>query len=258
MADKLNTTDQQITDPSNPEAKIDNPDYKAPAAAPAAAAATLDLAADAPAEVSIRSTGNKTIDSVGALLADKKVPSADKIIADFAETGEVSLVAQAALVDSLGEHLASMAINQLAGEATKLQEASTVARTAILDYANTTFNGEHADQTWSEIQDFVKSPESGFTVEERAAMTSMINAGGLQAQLVIDRIAAVYAKNSNTTISADLLAGDTSAAGAAFTPISALDYSAELSTLLKTNAYDSPAVQQLQQRRLRSRQNGVA
>ena len=259
MPEKLNTTDKTIIDPNNAEAQIDNPNYKAPApvAAPAAAAAALDLAPE-PTEVNVPTTGNKTVDAVGALLSEKKVPNADKIIAEFAETGEISLSMQASLVDAMGESLALLAITQLTQEATKLQTASTESRTAVLDYANTKFNGENADTTWAQIQDFVKSPESGFSVADREAMTSMINAGGLQAQLVIDKIATVYAKDSNTTISADLLAGDSLTTGATFTPISAMDYSKELSTLMQTNAYDSPAVRTLQQRRERSRLQGIA
>ena len=262
MAEELNTIDKQITDPNNPEAQIDNPNYKAPVVAPAAAEVKLDLDAapdTAPdtAVVSVRQTGNTTIDAVGALLADKKVANADKIIADFAETGEVSLATQAELVDSLGEHLASLAINQLTGEAKKLQDANTTARSEVLDYANTKFNGDNADTTWAQIQDFVKSPESGFSVADRAAMTSMINGGGLAAQLVIDKIAAVYAKDSNTTIPADLLAGDSLNTGATFTPVSALGYANKLSELMLTNAYDSPAVRQLQAQRVRSQNMGV-
>ena len=260
MAEEIvNTVDQQITDPSNPEVKIDNPDYVVPVVAPVAAENKLDLnttQSDVQA-VSVRKTGNATIDAVGALLADKKVADADQIIADFADTGEVSLTTQASLVESLGEHLATLAINQLTGEAKKLQDANTTARSEVLDYANKVFNGESADKTWTEIQDFVKSPESGFTAEDRDAMTSMLSAGGLSAQLVIDRVAAVYAKDSNTTIPADLLAGDTLATGATFTPISALDYASELSKLMQTQAYDSPAVQQLQARRVRSQNMGA-
>ena len=259
MPEELNTTDQQIADPNNPEAKIDNPDYKAPAPAPAPAAAEqkLDLSPETE-NVTVRTTGNATNDAVGTLLADKKIASADKIIADFAETGEISITAQAELVGSLGDTLASLVIKQLSGEATKLKDASTAARSDVLDYANTKFNGENADTTWAEIQEFVKSPESGFSAADRTAMATMLNEGGLQAQLVIDKIAAVYAKDSNTTIPAELLAGDNTTSGTSFAPISALDYATELSTLLRTNAYDSPAVQTLQQRRLRSRNQGIA
>lgn len=260
MAEELkNTTDETITDPNNAEAQIANPDYIAPAAE-TAAPAKLDLEAT-PAEVVavvVPVTGNEVLDGVGKLLAEKKVPNADVIVKEFAENGDVSLSHKAAIVDALGEAVGGMAINQLTAEASKIATANSEAKGKVLDYANTLFGGDDANTTWEQIQEYVKTPESGFSVEDRAVMTSMLAKGGLQAKLVIDNINSVYTSDSNTTIPADLLAGDTLATGASFSPISALDYAGEVATLVAKHGYDSSQVKSLQARRERSRQQGIA
>ena len=261
MADELNTVDIQITDPSNPEAKIDNPDYVKPdevVADPKAAKAELDLTPAAePAAITVGKTGNVNIDAVGALLAERKVENADAIIAEYAKSGEVSLTAKADLVESLGEATAKMVIDQLHAETDKLVADNTKARTETLDYANKLFNGEDADTTWKQIQEFVKDPESGFTDADQSVLADMIRKGGYSARLAFDKIATVYNSDSNTTSEADLLSGDTLVQGS-FTPITAKEYSAELSKLTAQHGYESAQVQQLQARRLRSRNQGIA
>lgn len=258
MADsEVNTTDAQIADPNNPDVQIDNPDYVQPEPA-VAAAKPLDLdeppVADA---VVVGKTGNSQIDAVGQLLADKQVKNADKMIAEFAENGELSLAAQAELVETLGEQLASMAINQLTTEATKLREANTKARDEVLDYAMNAFGETDKDATWEAIQKFVKQPDSGFSAADRAELTKMIGKGGLSARLAIDNIKAVYDGNPNTTHQADLLQGDTMTS-TNFKPISAQAYAEEVKTLASKYGYESLEVKQLQQRRAQSRNAGIA
>lgn len=262
MADEKNTIDKQIVDPTNADQKIDNPDYVEPVAPKPAAAAEDDLnltpdPKEEPKEIVVGKTGNDTIDAVGALLAERKVPNADKIIADYAESGEISLAATAELADSLGEATAKMVIDQLTKEASKLTQASTDARNETLEYANKLFGGEDADTTWTQIQAYVKDPESGFSDNDKTALAKMIRAGGYQAQLAFDKIAQVYNSDSNTSSSADLLQGDTHVQGS-FKSISSKAYAAELKTLVDEHGYESPQVHALQQRRLQSRNNGVA
>lgn len=261
MADEKNTTDKTVVDPNNPDIKIDNPDYvapAAPAAAPAAAAQDLDLTAAPAAEaVLVGKTGNASIDAVGKLLAEKAVPGADDMIAEFAKNGELSISSQAKLVETLGESLAGMAINQLNAEATKIKDASTAARTEVLDYMIEAFGETDRDATWAAVKEFVASPESGFSADDKAELSKMLQKGGLAAKLAIDNIVAVHTGNPNTTVTADLLQGDISTVKG-FDPISAKAYSEEVSILADKYGYESLEVQQLQQRRERSRNAGIA
>jgi len=254
--DTVNTTDKTIQDPNNSETQIDNPDYKAPVA-PAAAEKPLDLNTDnTDVVVVVGKTGNDQIDAVGTLLADKKVKGADKMIAEFAKTGELSIATQAELVDSLGESLAGMAITQLTNEASKLKDASTKSRTDTLNYMTEAFGETDPDATWKAVQEFVRSPESGFTPDDRTELTKMLKKGGLSARLAIDNIVAVHTGNPNTTSHADLLQGDTLTSNS-FEPISAKAYSEEVGKLTDKYGYDSLEVRQLQQRRQRSRNAGL-
>lgn len=259
MAEEKNTTDETIVDPNNPEAQVANPDYVKPdeAVKPAEAPATLDLTAPA-TEIVVGTTGNEVVDGVGKLLASKQLANADAIIAEFAANGDVSLESKAAIVEALGDTVGEMAINTLTTEATKIATANSEARNGVLNYANEVFGGEDANTTWNQIQEYVKTPEAGFSAEQRATMTKMLAKGGFQAKLVIDNIAQTYAGDSNITVPADLLAGDTLANGAGFTPISALDYAGEVSALVAKHGYESPQVKSLQARRERSRQQGIA
>jgi len=258
MADEKNTADKTIVDPTNPEAQIDNPDYVKPAEAKPAEAAKDDLnLTPASVKVTVGKTGNDTIDAVGALLAERNIENADAIIANYAETGKVSLTDKATLVEELGEATAKMVINQLTDEATKIKSEGNAARNETLDYANKLFNGKDADQTWKEIQAFVKDPESGFSEADKTALRKMIRAGGMQARLAFDNIASAYHANSNTTSQADLLQGDTYVQGS-FEPISSKAYAKEVKTLTAEYGYESLQVQQLKARRTQSRSNGVA
>ena len=252
-----NTTDKQIANPDKPEEQIDNPDYKKPEpSTPQAAEANLDLNKPEPTVV-VGTTGNVAIDAVGKLLADKKVPNADSIISEFAKEGSLSITAQAALVDSLGDSLATLAINQLNNEATKLREVNNKSRTDTLDYAVKIFGETDADATWSAIKDFVNSSNSGFTADDRTELTKMLQKGGLSARLALDNIHAVHSGNPNTTTQADLLQGDTMTSNG-FTPVSSQSYSEQVSKLADKHGYDSIEVRQLQQQRQRSRDAGFA
>lgn len=252
MADEKNTTDSHIVNPEDPTKAIENPDYvkQEPPKALAAAGAALDLEPN-PAAVVVGKTGHADVDAVGSLLADAAIPNADTIIKEYSETGDVSLVNKAAIIEALGESVGAMALKQLESVTTDLNTKNAAARTEVLDYANKSFNGKDADTTWAEIQTYVKTPESGFTDEERGAMTKMLAAGGLQARLVIDNIAKRYASDSNTNIPADLLSGDTLVQGS-FEPLSAREYSVKVDEATQKFGYESQEVQTLKQRRERS------
>lgn len=257
MADDIKPT---IPNPENPDEQIPNPDYKAPEekqAKQAPPAEKLDLTEPPPAEVTVGKTGNPAIDAVGDLLAERKVANADAIIAEFAKTGELSLSTQAKLVETLGDTTAGLVITQLTTEASKIKEASTKLRSETLDYMAKAFGETDPEGTWKAVQDFVKSPESGFTVEDKAELSRMLQKGGLAARLAIDNIVAVHTGNPNTTSHADLLQGDTLATRK-FEPISAKSYSEQVGALVDKYGYESLEVRQLQQRRERSRNAGIA
>lgn len=260
MADEnANTTDSHIVNPEDPTKAMANPDYvkPEPPAEPAAAKGALSLESTEPTnEIKVGSTGNKDVDGVGQLLAKNNIANADAIIKEYSETGDVSLANKAVILEALGDSVGELALNQLATVATTVNEKSKAARNEVLNYANDKFGGNDADKTWAEIQDYVKLPESGFSAEDRTAMTKMLKAGGLQARLVIDNIANVYAQDSNTTSPADLLSGDTLVQGN-FDPITSKEYSVLVNEATTKFGYESTEVQKLQQRRERSRAQGI-
>lgn len=204
----------------------------------------------APADVNIDipATGNKVIDDVAKILVDKKIPNADSIMKEFAETGELSLSAQAALVDGLGESIAALAIKNLTGEASRLKDKGTKERTEILNYTNEKFNGSDAEKTWSELQAWTRSADSGISDEDRTVMTDMLKKGGLQARLVVDKIADLYFANANNSTPADLLAGDTHS-NAGFTPISRKEYTDQLRVAVREYGEESVQVRDLNRKR---------
>lgn len=206
-------------------------------------------------ETFIPPTGNKIIDDVGALLAEKKIPNADKVIAEFAETGELTLSAQAALVEGLGETLAALTINQLTGEANRLKSEGESKRKEILDYANNKFSGQDAELTWKQMKEFTETPDANISDEDRASMNKMLQAGGLQAKLVVDKIAEIYYADRRTTSSADLLEGDTYS-NSTFSPLSRAEYVNELRTAVQKYGEHSPQVNELNRRRELSLERG--
>lgn len=221
-----------------------------PAASPDAAKddLTLDEAKPGDIDVNIPATGNKTIDDVATLLVDKKIPNADTYMKEFAETGELSLAAQAAMVEGLGEGVASLAIKQLSEESTRLKDKGTTERTEVLNYANEKFNGDNADNTWTELQTWVRSADSGITESDRAVMNDMIAKGGLQAKLAIDKIASLYYKDAANSSPADLLNGDTYTA-AGFIPISRKEYTDQLRVAMRDHGEGSVQVNDLNRKR---------
>jgi len=199
--------------------------------------------------VEIPKSGNKVIDDVAKLLVDKKVPNADKIMAEFTENGELSLASQAALVETLGESVAQIALSNLSTEVSKLKENGKAKRQELLDYANETFKGEDPELTWKQMQEFVRSQEAGVSAEDLDAMNKMLKAGGLQGKLVVDRVAQLYYASQSTSAPGDLLEGDSYSGAANFKPISRMDYVAELRTAVQKYGEDSPQVRDLDRRR---------
>lgn len=208
-----------------------------------------------PDPVTIAPTGNKEVDAISKLLETKKVAGADKIIAEFAETGEISIANQAILTDALGESVAGLAIRQLESVATNLREQGKEARKNLMEYAAKTFNAEDADLTWKQIQEFVRTPEAGFSKDDLAAMNKMIAKGGMQAELVIDKIASVYYAQETSSTPAELLQGDTYSAGS-FEPLSRVDYVEQMREAVRKYGENSHQVEQLNRRRMISRQRG--
>lgn len=188
------------------------------------------------------------LNAVGTLLAEKGVKSTQAIVKSFDETGELSIAHQAELVDKLGDSLASLVVNQLTDHAAA-QKNSAVARNAsTMDYANKKFGGSDPAKTWAEMKDFANSPEANISAEDRAQLNNLIKAGGLSAQLAVDKIHALHNGNAAVSTPADLLNGD-SYTTSGFEPISKLDYVAELEKAVNSFGYDSNQVRQLQAKR---------
>ena len=214
----------------------------------------LDLT---PQAVPVTPTGNQGFDAVGQMLGEKGIANANTIMAEFAETGTISIQAKADIMSGLGENLGIMAINQLEGTAKTMNESAKAANQIVLDYANGKFNGEDASLTWNQIQEYAKSPEAGFTAADRAAMNAMLANGGLQAQLVIDKIFEVYNADPTVSTPGTLLEGDTGLNGITFDPLSRVDYTTELRAAVSKYGEDSYQVEQLNRRRTLSMQRGI-
>ena len=204
----------------------------------------------------IQKTGNKTFDQIGQLLADKSVSNANEIMNEIADNGELSLTHRAALVEKLGDGIANLVITQLEAEVSTLTETASVERNRVLDYAATKFGeaGKGAD-VWAAIQDFVKSPESGFSIDDRQAMTTLLDGGGMQAELVIDRIHSQWAQSTGYVQEADLIQGDTYTASQ-FEPMSKIEYAEQMRVVVQNYGYDSHQAESLRQKRAASLQRG--
>jgi hypothetical protein len=220
------------------------------------APAALDLAAPVKDVVKADPTGNKTFDDVATLLADKGVADANSIFKNVAASGEVSLADSATIVAALGETLGNMVINSMVQEAANVKTQASVKSQATMDYAATKF-GEPGKGTevWAAIQEFAKSPASGLSEADRKAMTKMIRAGGLQAEMVIDRLHNRYENSGDYSQEADLIEGD-STSNVGFQPLDAATYANEIREIAAKHGYDSPQAQALQSRRQASKKAG--
>ena len=221
------------------------------------APADLSLTPSEPAKVEVNSTGVEAFDVVGTMLGDKGVENANEIMDAFLETGEVSLEHKAAMIEALGEGVANMAFKQMEGAASKIIADAKADSQKSMDYANELFGGENAATTWKEMQEYVRTPEAGFSEADLAAMNTMLEAGGLQAQLVIDKVHKVYNADPGNSLPGNLLEGDSAANGLTFEPISRADYSAEMSTAVRKYGEDSHQVRELDRRRTLSIQRGI-
>lgn len=226
------------------------------AAAPAEAPTELSLDGEAAPAITVPSTGYEEFDTVGKMLAEKGVATAPDIMENFLETGEISLADKAVIVDALGDTVAAMAFKQLESTAEGIIAEAKADTQKSMDYANEKFNGKDAQTTWDEIQAYVRSTESGFSEADLAEMNTMLAAGGLQAQLVIDKVHSVYSADSGNSIPGALLEGDSASTGLTFEPISRADYTAAMGKAVREHGEDSPQVRDLDRRRTLSMQRG--
>lgn len=204
------------------------------------------------AKTELSSTGNTKIDSVGKLLADKGVANIDGILAE-AISGDLSIENQSIIVEALGDSVAKLALEQLSGEVAAIRETASTEKTRLMEYAAEAFGDDpkQASEVWTAIQEFAKSPESGLTSDDRAAMSRMLNAGGLQAELVIDKLNALYHKSENYTQEADLLQGDSISVGS-FDAISQQNYTEQMREVAHKYGYESPEADRLRAKRTES------
>lgn len=200
-------------------------------------------------------TGVSQIDDVAQLLATSKVEGKDAIIKNVLANGTLSLADQVAIQTALGEGTATL-INNTLNSYTEAQKSAAAAETArIKDYANTKFNGTDSNLTWTQVQAFAKD---NVPAEQRAEINTMLQAGGLSAQMAIDHIYSLYNGSSNApapNTQANLIQGQTVPA-AGFQPLSKSDYAREVSAAVEQYGYDSHQVKSLQARRQASAANG--
>lgn len=245
VVDNTNLPTQAQTIPAEPAPVVE------PVAPAVETPVKLDL--EAPAVSQATTTGNKTFDSVASLLTDKNVPGIDAMFENISSTGEVSLTDHAAIISALGETVGGLVVNQLKTEVTNIRTAATAKSEATLGYMATKFNTDPAQsaQSWADLQAFVKTPESGFSDADRVAMTQMIQAGGMQAELVIDKIHATWVNRQGFTQPAELISGDTTA-HTSFTPLSKMDYSNQMREVTQKYGYNSHQAEALRNLRTKS------
>lgn len=217
----------------------------------------LSLTSPDPVPTTVTETGNKTIDAVGKLLADKGVTDPDGIINEAIKEGELSLANQSALVDALGETMAGIVLNQLEGEIQATREIATQERGRLLEYAAEAFGDkpEDAAEVWKAMQTFARSPEAGLSESDRAAMNAMLAKGGMQAELVIDKLKSKYFASTGYTQEADLLVGE-STINSSFEAMSKTAYTAKMREIVNAHGYDSPEAERLRAQRNESIQRG--
>lgn len=228
--------DNKPADDTKPDADVD-------------ATLSLDKKDDKP-QITIEETGYTEIDQVSNMLVEKGVEGADKIMAEFMENGELTLEGKAAMIEALGEGVASMAFKQLETSASSIIEAAKKDSTETMNYANEKFNGGDASTTWQQMVNYVRAENSPFTEAEVDVMNGMLEQGGLAAKLVVDKIHSTYTGDaSNSVPPTGMLEGDTNNDGVTFNPISRLDYIAQMDKAVSQFGEDSAQVRDLNRRR---------
>jgi len=207
-------------------------------------------------EIVVTETGFDEFDTVGKMLAEKGVATANEIMEDFLKEGEISLAHKAVMIEALGEGVANMAFKQMESTASSIIAEAKADSQKSMEYANKKFGGEDPKLTWQQMSDYVRTPEAGFSDADLAAMNTMLEAGGLQAQLVIDKVHSVYTADKNTSLPGTLLEGDAGTDGNTFEPISRIDYTAEMGKAVGKYGEDSPQVRALNRRRTLSMNAG--
>lgn len=188
-------------------------------------------------------TGNDKFDQVGKMLNDKGVEAVD-ILTNAAE-GALSLADKAAMVDALGADLANMAISQMEGEVTRLQEEGAAKAQKQKEYVDKALGGEGQ---WEALQAFALSPESGYTPEDQAALNDMLAEGGVKGQWAIDAVVAQYTKSQGFSKQPTLISGD-GPTQVGFTPLTRADYRIQMRDAQQKFGDGSKEVVALQQQR---------
>ena len=209
---------------------------------------------EAPVDFGVK-TGIQALDDVASLLATQKFAGTDTILREVTETGQISLTSKADLVKALGPDIAKLVINQLEGSVAAAKEQATKEGERLKSYALERFGGQDGEAVWAGVQRFARSEASGFTAADRASMNKMLQAGGIQAEMVINEIARRYESSSGYTRQPNLLQGQ-SAGTQSFQPLSKQQYAEELRTVVQKYGYNSREANALQQRRAMSAQRG--
>jgi len=239
-------------------------DPQTPATPPAAPEVPDELNLDGVSDVPVvetpstfAETGNKKIDAVGQLLADKGVSDVDAVLAEAIKTGDLSLEKKADIIDKLGDTMADVVLSQLDTEVNTIRDTAKTERNRLMEYAAEAFGDpvESAAEVWAAVQEFAKSERSGLSAEDRKAMSAMLNKGGMQAELVIDKLKTLYYADDNYTQEADLLIGD-STVQSSFEAISQKDYANKMREVARDYGYDSPQADKLRAQRNESIQRG--
>lgn len=195
-------------------------------------------------------TGNEFVDGLLTEFKENDV-DVDKLFGDYLETGNEESIDLAYLEEKVGKLAAQGLIAGVRAEASKLEQESTEAATAIYEAVG-------GEQVWQGILDWISSGESGLTKEGGEAYNKMLSEGGVQAELAAKELSKMYQQSPGFTQDANLTTADQVAQPKGIEPISRAEYSQELDKAVREYGEYSPQAEALHKRREFTLSKGAA
>lgn len=203
------------------------------------------------------SSGNEHIDQVANLIANSGVKNAEALVNEVVEGKALSLSSKAELVEEFGADIATLVINQLETAVSSMKKAGEVEGARLKDYAAKRFGSTDVEGTWVALQNFAHSPEANLSLDDRRTMNTMLEVGGLQAEMVINSLGDKYKQSTGYSNPPMLMQGD-GPSGDGFQPMSKVDYQQQIGPAIVKYGEASQEVQALRNRRAISISRGVS
>ena len=217
---KLEGNEEPVPSPVTPQAEQPvpapapaEPPAPAPAAIVPATGITLDApAAPAPAQVVWEPTGNDTLDTVGALFAQKGVDGA-VAMAEYNASGEIAKETYDDMVSKMGKETADLAFNQFKVAHAELKTAAEADAVEI-------YKAVGGQEQFEQVKQWSQNLEDGV----KAEYNKLFAAGGIAAQLAAKDLQGKMMADPNFKSRADLIgSGNNAPAGGQPTPVVMMD-----------------------------------